>query len=170
MITTLRSKITPRTVLAVAAMSLLVSVVMGRENAPPAVIALSAPVMAGVVSGDAADLDVQALQRARNAGEIPDLFAPRTPPVPVTPEVVSPEPAAPEAPPSAPPLPFTYLGKLLDGDKLAVFIARGDEHYSVKQGETLDGQYKVENVTANAITFIYVPLGIRQRLPIPAPK
>lgn len=170
MLTTLRSRISSRAVIAVGAMSLLVSVVMGRENAPPTVIALAAPASApGAVAEATADLDVQVLRRARNADGVPDLFAPRKPIAPPVPQAVDSQPPPPPAP-SAPPLPFTYLGKLIDGEKLEVFIAQGNEHYSVEKGKTIDNQYRVEKVTASAVTFIYLPLGIRQSLPIPDPK
>lgn len=157
-----------RAAAAAGIMTLLVSVVMGRESSqPPTVIAHAARSTAPAVPADAfSEIDLERLKRTRNAAGGADLFAPRSPAPVAVPEAVSAEPAPP--PPSAPPLPFTYLGKLVDGDKTEVFIARGDEHYSAEQGRTIDGQYRIEKVTANAVTFVYLPLGIRQRLPVPA--
>jgi hypothetical protein len=163
-----RSTIARRAALAVAAMTLLGSVVMGRGNPHPTPTA-TAPTAAPVAAVAGMDLDLSALQRTRNQEGVPDLFAPRkqwAPPAAA--EIVSREPATPPSPPTAPPLPFAYLGKLIDGDKLEIFIAHGDEHYSVEQGKTIDGRYKVDKVTARAVTFIYLPLGTRQSLPIPA--
>lgn len=168
MISVLRSRITRRAALAAAAMTLLGSVVMGRENPHPTPTA-AVPTGAPVAADAGVDLDLSALQRARSHEGIPDLFAPRKQPAPpATPDVASSEPAAPPPAPTAPPLPFAYLGKLIDGDKLEVFIAHGDEHYSVEPGKTIDGRYKVDKVTARAVTFIYLPLGTRQSLQIPA--
>lgn len=162
--------IPPRVVLAAGAMSLLVSVVLGRENPePPAVVALAAATVAAGTTESVADLDLQQLKRSRKSEDIADLFAPRQR-LPVTlPEPVNAEPPAPPAP-SAPPLPFTYLGKFIDGEKMEVFIAQGNEHYSIEKGKTIDDRYKVEKVTETAVTFVYLPLGTRQSLAIPSLK
>ena len=167
----LTRNISPRAVVAVAAMTLLVSVGLGREKPePPEVVALATSTPPQNVAADsAADLDLRQLERSRKADSIADLFAPRVQPAVVLPDTASAEPPAPPAP-SAPPLPFTYLGKYIDGEKMEIFVAQGDEHYSVEKGKKIDGQYKVEKVTATAVTFIHLPSGTRQKLPIPAPK
>lgn len=167
----LTRKISPRAVVAVAAMTLLVSVVLGREKPePPAVVALATSASAPSARTESAvDLDLRQLERSKKTESIADLFAPRIQPPVASPDTVSAEPPAPPAP-RAPPLPFTYLGKYIDGEKTEVFIAQGDEHYSVEKGKKIDGQYKVEKVTATAVTFIHLPSGTRQSLPIPALK
>ncbi|MGH8706955.1 MAG: hypothetical protein ACREVD_02710, partial [Burkholderiales bacterium] len=76
-------------------------------------------------------------------------------------------PVAPVAP-VAPPLPFRYLGKVVDGERTAVFLARQDEHFLAVPGGTLAGEYRVEEITPAAITLVYLPLGTRQSVPIPA--
>jgi hypothetical protein len=167
----LTRNISPRAVVAIAAMTLVVSVVLGREKPePPAVVALATSASPRSAAAESvADIDLRQLERSKKPGNIADLFAPRVPPPVVLPEVANAEPPAPPAP-RAPPLPFTYLGKYIDGEKMEVFIAQGDEHYSVEKGKKIDGEYKVEKVTATAITFIHLPSGIRQNLPIPATK
>jgi len=158
-----------RAVLAIVAMTLLGSVVLGRENPKTATHVAPSATPSGVVGESAADLDLRQIQRSKNTEAINDLFAPRTTAVlPAT--AASPEPPAPPPAPSAPALPFTYLGKFIDGDKTEIFVAQGDEHYSIAQGRTIDGQYKVEKVSAAAVTFIYLPLGTRQTLAIPTLK
>jgi len=112
----------------------------------------------------AAELDLDKLKRPRKEEAIADLFAPAR--VALT-TVVKPGAGPPPAP-TAPPLPFTYLGKIIDGDRMTVFIARGDEHYLVEAGQTIAGQYRVEQVTAEAVAFTYLPLGTRQILAVPA--
>lgn len=167
----LTKTVPPRAILAAGAMTLLVSVVMGRETRePPEVVALAARTAAPASpSESAADLDLQQLTRSKKVENIADLFAPRNLTLAALPQVASAEPAPPPAP-SAPPLPFTYLGQFIDGEKTEVFVALGDEHYSVEKGKTINGQYKVEKVTPSAVTFVYLPLGTRQSLPIPALK
>jgi hypothetical protein len=160
----LTRNVSPRAALAVAALALLASVVSGREKrdlaadpAPAARIAAAAAVPAPAV-----DLDPEKLARPKSQEPIADLFAP--PPAPVA--------AAPgraeEAPRSAPPLPFRYVAKIIDGDQTSVFLMNGNDHYNVHPGQVIDKTYKVERVTETAVTFTYIPLGTRQVLPVPA--
>lgn len=107
-----------------------------------------------------------------------DPFAPRgwdAVPVPVA---VAPAPVAvaviavPDAPPPAPvapPLPFSFMGRLSDGANATVYISRGEESWTVKGGETLDGNYKVASVAPQQIVFEYVPTGTQQTLALPEP-
>lgn len=162
----LRKDIPPRAALAVVALVLFASVVTGREKPQPAPVAPSVPGPAapGASHVAAADLDLDKLTRTRKDEAITDLFAPARVALGA---VVQPE-AGPPPPPSAPPLPFKYLGKIIDGDRTTLFVARGDEHYFAEAGETIAGLYKVEQVTSTAVTFIYLPLGTRQVLAVPA--
>ncbi len=86
-----------------------------------------------------------------------DAFAVRdwTPPPPPPPKL---QPPPPPPPPTAPPLPYRYLGKWkLDG-QLIVYLQIGNQAYSVKGGEILDGQWRVDEVNERSIRFTYVPL------------
>lgn len=90
-----------------------------------------------------------------------DAFPTRTwfvPPPP--PKPLPPPPAAP------PPLPYTYFGKLQEGSKLTIFIAKQDQNYAIKAGDVLDGQYRVDSVTAQSVVFTYLPLNMQQTLVI----
>ena len=158
--------ITPRTATVGVTLALLASVVAGPEEqqavpiAQPAARAQSSaaePVL-GI------DLDLDRFKRARKEEPVPDLFAPRSfapPPLAA---------AAPNAkpPPAAPPLPFRYLGRIIDGERTSVFVSRGDEPYIIEPGQRIDPQYQVGEVTETAVTFVYLPLGIRQTLLMPA--
>ncbi len=66
--------------------------------------------------------------------------------------------------PEAPPLPFTYLGKLIDGETATVFLARQDRNYVVRPGDTLDGTYRVEKIEDDRLALTYLPLGTAQTL------
>jgi hypothetical protein len=138
---------------------------------------------------DAAEVSLAAPRRARPAPAVamptPDVakddadadpFAPRgwdavPAPIAVTPApVAAPVIAVPDAPPPAPvapALPFTFMGRLSDGATAMVYISRGEESWTVKGGETLDGNYKVASVTPQQIVFEHVPTGTQQTLSLP---
>lgn len=166
----LTRKIPLRMSAAAGIMVLVASVVMGRESplAPQAASVSARSAASAAVTESLPDLDLERLQRTRKSEGGADLFAPAHSAAPLAaPAAVAADPAPP-ASPGAPPLPFTYLGKFVDGEKVEVFIAHGDEHYTAARGKTIEGRYKIENVTAGAVTFIYLPLGTRQKLAIPA--
>jgi hypothetical protein len=70
--------------------------------------------------------------------------------------------------PAAPPLPFAYLGKAIEDGKLEVFLSRGEQSYSVRAGQKIDGEYRIDKVTQNSVSFTYLPLKTRPTLDIPA--
>ncbi|TCV89642.1 hypothetical protein [Sulfurirhabdus autotrophica] len=72
----------------------------------------------------------------------------------------------PPPPPSAPPLPYTYMGKLIDGGKLSIFLSKQDRNFIIKEGDTLEGMYRVESITPSNITLTYIPLNIKQIMQI----
>ena len=70
----------------------------------------------------------------------------------------------PPPPPLAPPLPFVYMGRLVEDGGTTVFLTRLDRLYIVRAGDTLDGLYRVEAITARSMTVTYLLLGQRQEL------
>lgn len=156
----------------VTALVLVASVVTGREEgrAPETVVAAAvapAPAIA------AEDLDLERLRRPKKEGEIQDLFASRSwsaPParVAAVPAVVE-KPAPPPAP-SAPPLPFKYLGRMIEGDKAVVFLERNQAALSAAAGDKLENDYQLESIAESAVHFVYLPLGTKQVLNIAAPQ
>lgn len=74
----------------------------------------------------------------------------------------------PPPPPQAPPLPFAYMGKLVDDGAVIVFLTKQDRNYIVRAGDTLDGTYGVESIEDERLVLNYLPLGIRQTLPFAA--
>lgn len=85
-----------------------------------------------------------------------------TPPPPPPSNAPPPEPPA----PSAPPLPFTFIGKSLQDGVWEVYLARGDRTYLVHDGETIDGTYRVDAIRPPVLTLTYLPLEQRQQLNI----
>ncbi len=87
------------------------------------------------------------------------------PPPPPKPKYVAPPPPPPPPPPSAPPLPYKMMGSFQEpGQKLVVYLSRGDKLYSVSAGDVLEGTYKVESFNAGQLELLYLPLNIRQNL------
>jgi hypothetical protein len=65
-----------------------------------------------------------------------------------------------EPPPAvAPPLPYRFAGQFYRESGVELYVARGEEIFPVKEGDTLDGQYKVDSVNATEVTFVHLPSG-----------
>lgn len=77
-----------------------------------------------------------------------------------------PEQAAPA--PVAPALPFSYVGRQVQGGKEEVFLAEGEKLHVVRAGSVIAGRYRVESVAARSVTLIYLPLNQTQQLLIRA--
>jgi len=79
---------------------------------------------------------------------------------PWTPPAAPPPPPAPAPKPVAPPFPYTYIGGLLDGDLRTGFFtpAAGGRVVAVHKGDTLDGVYRVDDMTDTQMTLTYLPL------------
>lgn len=170
-----RQKVIARVGLPVIALALIASVVAGRERPPGTALEPAARIDARLQAsarGDAQeqDLDLSKLERgaeAATADAAPpvDPFARRN----FASAQAAPQAAgAPPAPPAAPPLPFVYLGKAIEDGKLEIFLGRGEKSYSVSAGQKIDGEYRVDELTQNSVTFTYLPLKTRQTLDIPA--
>jgi hypothetical protein len=146
----------------VAAVSALASVVAGRESRtytparePAARIETRLPSVEDI---DLGKLEERAQGSAAQESKV-DAFAPRN----FSPVVPAQAQAA--AKPTLPPLPFRYIGRMQDGDKLAVFLMNGAESIAVAAGQRI-GDYRVEKVTDAEIVFTYLPMKAKQTLPL----
>ncbi|HYX66327.1 MAG TPA: hypothetical protein VE935_19075 [Burkholderiales bacterium] len=146
---------------AVAVVGALASVVAGRER-PTLELAPRQPANVRSAAIEGLDLDALAArgEERSTAEKKVDPFAPRSF---SQPEAA--QPAGKPAKPVAPPLPFRYLGKMIEDGKLAVFLARGDESLSVHAGQKI-GEYRVDRVTDSEVVFTYLPLKTKQSLPL----
>jgi hypothetical protein len=63
-------------------------------------------------------------------------------------------------------LPYAFVGRLIHDGQLSLLLAKGDEVISIRQGQTLDGVYRVESITDKQITLVYLPLDQRQTIPV----
>jgi len=143
------------TLIVVAALALLASVVTGREKPTMEVFVpqKSSPVVE--------DIDISRLERAEPTLPANDPFAPRSF------GASQKNAAAAKTQPSAPALPFRYFGKVIEDGKLEVFVMHGNETLGVKAGAKV-GDYRVDKVSEQSITFTYLPLNTRQTLDLPA--
>ncbi|HSO06743.1 MAG TPA: secretion system X translation initiation factor [Pelomicrobium sp.] len=113
-------------------------------------------------------LDLEALNRRAAPPPGADLFGSRswyTPPPPPPPVVAAPPPLPPK--PTAPPLPFRYVGRLAEtGEEGTYFLSRGDDLVTVRAGDVIDDTYRVDAISGGAIEFTYIPLQQKQTLAI----
>jgi hypothetical protein len=79
-----------------------------------------------------------------------------------------PPPSLPPPAPTAPPLPFTYMGQYHDGGAkgMVIFLSGAERVYTVSPGDVIDGTYSVGQVTAGQLELTYLPLNIKQSLNI----
>ena len=99
---------------------------------------------------------------------------PAPPPAPAKPRKPPPPPVAaepaPPPPPTAPPLPFAAVGaiqgKKIGNGQLQAFIQQGDNLTVIQKGDTVAGNYRVDEITTDRVVFTYLPLGQKQSLPL----
>lgn len=89
--------------------------------------------------------------------------APPPAPAPVR---TAPPPVAAVPPAVAPALPFEFIGKMDDAQRLRVFLLRGEKIYTVTVGEVIDGTYRVERIADSEMVLTYLPLNVRQTLSV----
>lgn len=137
---------------------------------PPAQEAATAPPPAsapeGAAPGGLASLpERESIGRARG-----DAFAARSwaPPAPPPAPRAAPRAAAPVKParPAPPPMPYRVAGQVAQGEGAQVVLATGDTILTVREGELLEGGYRVESIGPDSVTLLYVPLGVREKLPL----
>ena len=69
---------------------------------------------------------------------------------------------------AAPPLPFRYVGRLVHNGRAEALVMRGAMLYSIAEGDEIDGEYRVERITAASIRFLYLPARVAQSLDVAA--
>ena len=106
-----------------------------------------------------------ALPERESASDVTDLFRASSwfvpPPAPPPPP---PAPPPPPPVPIAPPLPFAYIGQIVEDHKVQVILARNDRVVTVFVGDNIDNQYRVESLKGGTLTLVYLPLDIKQTL------
>lgn len=70
----------------------------------------------------------------------------------------------PPPPPNAPPLAFTFIGRMIDRGEVTIFLSKGGRQYTVKVNNTLDNTYRVDKINATEAVLTYLPLNTQQTL------
>jgi hypothetical protein len=158
--------------LATAAVMLVVALwrsEVGNKPNPPVIAAADRPQRAATIEAPAAaarsgfdELPTRAFPAA--AGKL--FWAPSLEPKAPRPQPLAPDPAGPSAELRAPPLPFTYLGRIRSGGATTVFLARETRESVARVGDILDNTYRVEKIDETRMVFVYLPLGTQQSLPL----
>jgi hypothetical protein len=145
-----------RIAFAVVTLALLAGVVVGREK-PAEILFQEKKPAAG------ADFDLSMLEHKEAAAPSADPFASRSFGAPRQ------ERAAVQPRPEAPALPFRYMGKVVEDGKTEILLLRGDEHFAVAAGQKIDNEYRLDKVTASALTITYLPMKTKQTLELTTP-
>lgn len=115
---------------------------------------------APALSIEETSLDLDKLNRAQVALADTDLFSAKS--------VYSPPPqlSVPMTPPesSVPPLPFTFIGRLVDGEVTTVFLLKQNQNYNLKVNDVVENTYRVEQIAEDHVVLTYLPLDAQQTL------
>ncbi|MND86592.1 hypothetical protein D3C76_607120 [compost metagenome] len=74
--------------------------------------------------------------------------------------------AAPVVVPTAPPLPFQFIGRLDDRNDVQVFLQNGEKLYVVRNGDMIDDTYRIVGISATEMNMVYLPLHQSQTLSV----
>ena len=104
----------------------------------------------------------QKLERAPLSSQPPDLFKVHSWLVQAPVRKAKPQPAA---LPVAPPVPFTYVGKLDDSPTgTQFFLMENGRLFSVLKGEKIDRQWRLDREDASSLHLTFLPLNLPQTL------
>lgn len=140
--------------------------VFARDDGPVAAIAPQ--------TGPQAQVQID-VPRRKSGGSKRDVFAPRSwtpPPAPAQASKPAPVPefrGPPEPPPvpEAPPLTVAYLGQLdVEGEPTVYYLAQGERVFAVPVGGVIDGTYQLLPPEGKTLALWYLPLNVKQLLPL----
>ena len=94
-------------------------------------------------------------------------YTPPPPPPPAPVPTLTAQQAAALRAPTAPPMPFAYMGTYTpDGAAPVFFLTQGDRVYNVRIGDSLDNKYSVDAFANGQLVMTYKPLNIQQQLSV----
>lgn len=135
---------------------------LAEPSKPPALEdAMTAKPPASEAREKTAVVEMAKLSRVPPAADGLDVFAAKSWARPAMARVmVEPPPAQ----PVAPPMPFQFVGRIQGREGQTILLARGAESFSVRAGEEIDSDYRLDSVTNETLTIVYLPLNERQIL------
>jgi hypothetical protein len=78
-----------------------------------------------------------------------------------------PAPQPPPQQPTAPPLPYVFQGKVeVDSGHWVFYLIKGEQLYTVRKGDVFDGTYRLDGIENGNLVIQYLPLSIKQFLPV----
>lgn len=89
-------------------------------------------------------------------------FAAWSPPAPPPPPPAPPPPPPPA--PMAPPFPYQLIGRLVEGDQAQALLAGPTRSLAVKAGETIDGQWRVDQISPTGLSLTWLPAKLTQNI------
>jgi hypothetical protein len=111
-----------------------------------------------------------ALQAQLHAIERPRAFVAESNPFASTQWLVAQAPVAapvtvtldPQAPPTAPSLPFAFAGKLEETPgRWIIYLVKGDQSFALNKGDVFDTDYRFDGVEDGHAVIFYLPLATR---------
>lgn len=145
-----------------------------RERSPAAVLPVSTVASRPPAARASQSMPKVLRLMARDSADVGDdggsrLFATMdgNPPIakntaPVTPAIIAPRPQK----KSAPPLPFTLLGRYDDQQRTAVYLQHGEQNLVVQVGDKIGGEYQVESLQGSSMVLRHLPSNERQTLDV----
>lgn len=66
--------------------------------------------------------------------------------------------------PAAGVLPYTFIGRMIDGNEVTLFLIKNDRQYVAKVNDVLDNSYRVDKITGVSAVLTYLPTNTEQTL------
>ncbi len=66
--------------------------------------------------------------------------------------------------PVAPSLSFKFIGRMIDGNDVVLFLTKNGRQYTVKVNDILDDTYRVDKIADNLAVLTYLPMNMQQTL------
>jgi hypothetical protein len=133
----------------------------GASREPASVTMPENPARIEVAPDTPARIEVAKLSRVPPAADGVDVFAAKSW---TKPAVVRAAITPLSLQPVAPPVPFQYVGQIEGREGPTILLSRGAESFSVKAGDPIDNDYRLESVAGETLTIVYLPLNERQTL------
>jgi hypothetical protein len=61
-------------------------------------------------------------------------------------------------------MPFSFLGRYVDGERQTILLVKGERIYTVAEGEVIENTYRVERLQGGVLEMTYLPLNIKQTI------
>lgn len=64
--------------------------------------------------------------------------------------------------PVAPPVPYAFAGRQIEGSSVRVFLTRADKSFVAQVGDVLDGEYRVDAIDTRQVSLTHLASGTSQ--------